>query len=270
MLQAWIRVTRRPILIWHRPGESAWADDAPAYWEGRLAGLQPVPASKTAIVHRRGSLYFKRYLIRNRGDVLKHLFFASRARRALLRGEELAAAGIHVPRPACLIEERRWGTVTGSALVTEAIDDAPNLRDWLNKPDLGVAGRHGAKRELLAAFAREVARWHNAGFHHADMRIGNILCRREAGGWTFHWLDNEGNSRHRVIPAQERVHNLMQVNMERTGVSLTDRMYFWKAYAAAAGIPAKEERTLQRAVMAYTQRRWKERGWLSSEVTGDR
>jgi hypothetical protein len=221
-----------------------------------------VPSSKFAQVHRHDGLYFKRYLIRDWRDVLKHAFRPSRARRALLRGEELAALGIGAPRAVCLVEETRLGLVRGSALVTESIDNAPNLRDWLNKPDLGVCGRKRERRVLLAAFAREVARWHNAGLHHADMRIGNILCRTSPSGWTFHWLDNEGNARYSTLPDSERVHNLMQVNMERTGVTLTDRMFFWDAYAEAANVDPMEGRAIQRAVIDYTQRRWKERGWL--------
>jgi hypothetical protein len=225
-----------------------------------------VPSSKVAEVHQRDGFYFKRYLIRDWRDVLKHAFRPSRARRALQRGEELTQLGIHTPRAVCLIEEKRGGFVRGSALVTETIDNAPNLRAWLNTPELGVEGNRKKRRALLAAFAREVARWHNAGLHHADMRIGNILCRPDAAGWIFHWLDNEGNRRYAALPEAERVHNLMQVNMERTGITMADRMFFWRVYAEACGLPAERERAIQFAVIDYTQRRWKERGWLRNSA----
>lgn len=261
MLSDWVRVVKKTsqgrIAIHHRPDDVRWADQAVAYWEGRLAGLEPVPSSKFARVHRRENYYFKRYLVRGWRDAFKNLFRASRARRALERGEDIESLGFYAPRAVCLIESGRE-----CALVTEAINNAPNFREWLNKPELGVVTSRKKKRALLRAVAEVVAAWHNAGLHHADLRIGNLLCRQEAGLWKFFWLDNEGVTRHRRVPEDLRVHNLMQVNMERTGVTLTDRLFFWRCYAAKAGIRKSDERRIMRAVIDYTRQRWKERGWL--------
>ena len=248
--------------VWHRRDQPGWSDHAVAYWAGRLDGLSVVPSSRFAVVHRGRGCYLKRFVVRGWGDALKHVVRPSRARRALLGGGALERAGFHAPRPVCLIEERVAGVIRGSALVTEEVVDAPDLRSWLNRPDLGVATDFRRRRGLLRAFAREVGHLHAAGFHHADMRIGNILCRRRGPEWEFCWLDNEGLDHWRCLPRRLQAHNLMQVNMERTGVTRADRMRFWGEYQKAAGIdPGWSEDTL-RSVIQWTQKRWRERGWL--------
>lgn len=265
----WVHVVRENragpgrLHIWHRRDQPVWVDDAVAYWAGRLDGLSEVLSSRFAVVHRGRECYFKRYVVRGWRDFFKHLVRPSRARRALRGGGALERAGFHAPRPACLVEERVGGAVRASALVTEEVSHAPDLRAWLNRPVLGVATDLRRKRALLRAFAREVGRLHAAGFHHADMRIGNVLCRMKGSDWEFYWLDNEGIRRWRRLPRRLQIHNLMQVNMERAGVTLADRMRFWQEYKAAAGVsPMWSEDTLQ-AVIRWTRERWRERGWLA-------
>lgn len=214
--------------IYQRPREDQWVELALAYWQGKLNGLTVVQSSHFSIVHKfsvmPGSLtcYVKRFLIRDWSDWIKHMIQMSRAKRALIRGEEIQALGFSSPRVLCLIEERRAGFVRQSALITEAIHDASNIRDWLDRPELEVANSIRRKRQLLRAFGRAVGAWHEAGLYHGDMRTSNILCRTYKGGFTFFWLDNERSRKFALLPMRFRVHNLMQVNMERRGVTLMD------------------------------------------------
>jgi tRNA A-37 threonylcarbamoyl transferase component Bud32 len=233
-----------------------------AWWAGETGNMELAQSSRFATVHRGGGHYFKRYHHRDWRDVLKHLIRSSRARRALDAGEQMEALGFHAPRAVCMVEEREGPWVRDSGLVTEEVVDAPNLREWLNRPDLGVVGVPAERRKLLAAAGHEIGRWHRAGLHHGDMRIGNILVRREGDAFVFFWLDNERNARLVPLPMRWRVHNLMQVNMERTGVTKADRLRFWRAYASAAGVAARDARRIQRSVIRYTQSRWRDRGWL--------
>lgn len=266
MLQDWaLDVKKMPggqLHVWTTPDQPDLPVRVAAWWSGDATGLEGVQSSRFATVHRGGGLYFKRCHIRDWRDALKHRIRSSRARRALAAGEVMESLGFRAPRPVALVEERGPFGVRESGLVTEAIEDAPNLRDWLNRPDLGIAGHPDAKRKLLAAAGSEIGRWHAAGLHHGDMRIGNVLVRRSGDTFTFFWLDNERNERFHPISDRLRVHNLMQVNMERTGVTLADRMRFWRAYARAAGLHPGEARRLQRRILALTQARWRARGWL--------
>ena len=186
----------------------------------------------------------------------------SRAKRALIRGEEIQALGFSSPRVLCLIEERRAGFVRQSALITEAIHDASNIRDWLDRPELEVANSIRRKRQLLRAFGRAVGAWHEAGLYHGDMRTSNILCRTSKGEFTFFWLDNERSRKFALLPMRFRVHNLMQVNMERRGVTLMDRMRFWKAYLEETHISSNQQKRIIWKVIRKTKKRWKKRGWM--------
>jgi tRNA A-37 threonylcarbamoyl transferase component Bud32 len=273
-IKGWVKVVRKAPLeaghleIYHRPGEDQWVDLALAYWQGKLNGLTVVKSSRSAIVHK-GSLnqdsstfYAKRFLIRDLSDWIKHMIQPSRAKRALIHGEEIQTLGFSSPRALCLIEERRAGFVRQSALITEAIYEAPNIWDWLNRPELEVANSIQRKRQLLRAFGRAVGAWHEAGLYHGDIRTGNILCRASKGGFLFFWLDNERSRKFARLPMPLRVHNLMQVNMERRGVTLTDRMRFWKAYLEETHIPPNQQKRIMWKVIRKTKKRWKKRGWM--------
>lgn len=56
--------------------------------------------------------------------------------------------------------------------------------------------------------------------------------------------------------------NLMQLNMEREGLTRADRFRFWRAYAEASGIPSDRHKRVMRRVIRKTRKRWKKRGWL--------
>ena len=273
-IEGWVRVVKESpseggrLGIYHRQGDDQWVDLALAYWQGKLNGLTLVESSGSSVVHKYRvtsdslTCYIKRFLIRDWSDWIKHVVRMSRAKRALIRGEEIQALGFSTPPALCLIEESRALIVRQSALITEAIHDAPNIREWLNRPHLGVARSIQQKRQLLRALGREVGALHAAGFHHGDMRSTNILCRSSRRGFTFFWLDNERTNKLPRLPMRLRAHNLTQLNMERRGVTLTDRMRFWKTYLNETDIsPLQEQRTL-RKVIRRSQKRWKKRGWM--------
>jgi hypothetical protein len=94
------------------------------------------------------------------------------------------------------------------------------------------------------------------------MDLTNMLCERTDGGYRFVWMDNERTRRYTKIPAREWQRNLVQLNMARENLTVTDRMYFMKVYSEAMGLSASKRQRLSRAVWVWTQRRWREKGWL--------
>lgn len=254
--------------IFHRPGEDHWVGAARSFHEGSLKGLEKVRSARTSEVYRgalesvEGTYFFKRYLDRDRTDVLKNFFRSSRARRALLNDEQCSALGFHLPPSACLLEVYRGGLLRYCALVSRAIEEAPNLRDWLMNPELGLTGQRETKRMFLRAFAHELGAWHRAGLYHGDLRLSNVLARRDREAWTFYWLDNERNGRYARLPRRARVNNLMRVNFEPCSVSATDRMRFWKTYVEHTGLSKREAQAVLKGVTEKTYNRRKRYGWL--------
>lgn len=245
----------RTLTVHHRAGDDRWVELARAYWGGRLAGLEPVASSRFSVIHRGrvppdGRLcFFKRFLVRGWRDWIKHQVRPSRARRALVRGEQIAALGFATARPLCLIEERRPGGGAGpSGLVTEAIEQAPSLQAWITRPG-------DERRRMLHALGRAIGAWHAAGLYHGDMTPYNILCRPSPAGWEVFWLDNEGSRLVPGLPMRLRVRNLVQVNKRLAGLSRTDRLRLARGYLDAVGLSPDLARELLRRVARATERR---------------
>lgn len=245
--------------VHHRAGDDRWPALAAQYWDGRLEGLSRVASSRFAVVHR-GRVppddqpcFFKRFLMRGWRDRVKRWVRASRARRALLHAEQVRALGFHTPHPLCLIEETLPGRVGGSALVTEAVEDAVSVREPILRS--APAGDLGSRRRFLDAFGRAVGAWHAAGLYHGDMSPRNILCRARGGQDEFVWLDHEGTRRLARLRMRLRVRNLVQVNKRLHPVSRTDRLRMARGYLEEARLPRAQARDLVRRVAAATARR---------------
>lgn len=251
-----------------------WEAAAVKFWTGTLGGIKTVPSSAKAKVFsgyikgHQNRLYFKQFYLRNKRDRLKQRFRKSRARRDL-KGIRLAAErGLKVPEARCVIEEPQKTAGALSAIVTAEVKDAVQLHQLLEtlRQNRDFRGR----RRLMRALGQEMARWHLAGMRHGDARDSNILCRMEGPGKaltetniSFWWLDNERSRP--VIRKRELLRNLVQLNMTRSGVSLTDRMRFWQAYWADAGriYHFRSEKTVLKKVAAKTKKRWIAHGWLA-------
>lgn len=255
-------------------GLTFWQAVAIKFWSGNLPGLESVHSSTTARVfkghvkNQPERLYFKQFYPRNKRDYLKQRFRKSRAYRDL-KGIHLAAArGLLVPEARCVTEAPQKTTGALSAIVTVEITDAVQLHELLEK--LHQNRDFENRRRLMRALGQEMARWHLSRMRHGDARAHNILCRIEnprqglsKGNISFWWLDNERSRP--VIRKRELLRNLVQLNMTRSTVSLTDRMRFWQAYWADAGriYGFHSEKSVLKKVAAKTKKRWIEFGWLA-------
>ena len=253
----------------HTPAEHAgWKRVASDIWTGKFQGLERIVASPFAEVYH-GTLpdpvvpfFFKRFLKRDAWDALKDLLRPSRAARALSGSLLAATHGFRVPVPLCLIEEYRFGILAASGLITRTIENVHKVQELINRPLLNLTPSTSRKRALLKVMGTEVGRWHHVGLYHGDLRTSNLLCRFEGDEPILFWIDHERTRTYGKLPFGRRVHNLMQVNMEKAGWSRTDRLRVWKAYLEAEPIPEAERDKLLRAVIAKTRKRWKKRGWL--------
>ena len=270
----WRKAKYGSLVIYYRDAEVPWVELARAYWQQRLAGLCAVASSRYTLVHRgelaisRRVYYFKRFLLRQRRDWLKHVVCGSRAIRTVRHEERLQALGFQVPRTYCVMQERRAGLVGQSAMISEACDDATPLRDWLRLPAAQRPWTLAHKRAVLKALATEVGNMHRVGVCHGDLHVGNILYRGTNGTMSFIWLDNEHTRQFRVLPRRKRLRNLKRLNRWRYGITKTDRMRFWKAYCVAAQIPPHQRKALARTVIAVAPKKKKPQGGAALTAGG--
>ncbi len=252
------------ICIYVPKDKSAWLNHGLEFWLGNLKGLTKVASSPAAKVYLgkvaddSGKYYFKKCLMRNTKDRFKHLFRASRGRRAVMGDELLRNCDHNAPISVCLIEEKKFGITVCSGVITKAIQNAQTAGDLLGHIPSTTEQIH-AKLNLVKAIGNEVGALHASGIYHGDMRSGNILCQTGKNGWIFYWLDNESTRKLPSLRAQAR--NIAQANMTRIGISMTDRLRFWNAYVAGAHYNDSYANRLLRESLKRTKKRWNKRGW---------
>ena len=207
--------------------------------------------------------YLKRYRSRSMFDRLKHVFRPSRAKRAFEASRMLKCNGFDCPAVVGLFERRQGLFLTDNLLLTEEAGGCMSLCDYLT----GLAGPVTGealleKRRLISLFGKTVGRMHAKGIFHGDLRLGNILVRKDDKGWRFFLIDNERTRKFCRLPARLRLKNLVQVNMGRQGISNSDRMRFFRAYVDANIFAQGRRKKWARKVACRTRRRLLRKDWF--------
>jgi len=173
-------------------------------------------------------IYYKEFLSRNAFEIVKAMVRGSRCYRARKQGELLTVAGFNTPTCVC------WGKLASGSefMITEA-STATGVTQYirqhlnLNKSPRGLA----TKRKLLRKLGQTIGKLHQYGIVHGDLRTSNILTNRCDEEFLFCLIDNERNSRHRIIPLKLVKKNLVQLNMLLpTDITRGDRWRFFSSY----------------------------------------
>jgi serine/threonine protein kinase len=175
--------------------------------------------SRSSAVSAQDGLVLKRYNLRKWRNLLKDLFRGSKARRCFFRGMQLEGAGVPTARPLAFAEHRCCGVPLRSYLLMDEIPHASNLVEW-----------RGDKRRLIQSLARLIARLHNAGFSHRDLKEGNILF--DGSGEPF-LVDLDGLRYVRRVEDKWAVADLARLAQAVTArgrATRTDRARFLQAY----------------------------------------
>lgn len=102
-------------------------------------------------------------------DRLRGLVQPTRARLEWRAARHLRDAGVPVPAPHAVAEQRRGRRVVGTLYVATWLPDRQTLAERLERD-----GREGIA-PLLPQLGRALARMHAAGFDHRDLHAGNVL-----------------------------------------------------------------------------------------------
>lgn len=191
------------------------------------------------------------------GGFLKGLvarIVGSRAVRAWRGAEILGAGGFNHPRPLMVVEEREWGAIKTSYIVTEALR-APRV---LSEVAIGRRRDPVLRKATAQLAAREIRRLHDAGIYTRDMQETNLLIETRDGELVLHFVDFEDFRRTARVSWRRRMVNL--VHLDRSigrFASRAHRLRFFYFYLQ--GRPGRvEARRLLRdfgAVRARIERR---------------
>lgn len=194
-------------------------------------------------------------------------FRASRARRSFQKSCRLLQSRFHTPRPLVILENRRK---TESWLITAFVDGLVDLDELALRglSSLAPSLRHQAKRTLIQAVARFMARFQQAGLSHRDLKASNIMIRDLAGSTPTVWLlDLEGLQLRRPPKEERTLMRLAASLLEYDSVTRTDYARFLKPYLVEVGQDAASWRSKYRTLAALALRRnrravWRRRGKL--------
>jgi tRNA A-37 threonylcarbamoyl transferase component Bud32 len=173
--------------------------------DGFLNGASDrLKTGRSSTVGSRAGLVLKRYNFKKVLNALKDLFRPSKARRAYLKGYHLELADIPTARVVASAERRFAGVLQSAYLVMEEIPNAIALSDCKVRTP-----------ELIARVARLLAKLHDQGFTHRDLKASNILLDPAR---TPHLIDMEGLRFVETVPAVQAGRDL-----ERLARSLSDQ-----------------------------------------------
>lgn len=106
----------------------------------------------------------------------------SKTAKSYANALHLLALGIDTPHPVAVIEERAWGLFGRSYFVSLHYRYDATIREALHR-------KMEDYREVLEAFAAFTYGLHVKGIWHEDYSPGNVLVRREEGGYRFALVD---------------------------------------------------------------------------------
>ena len=234
----------------------------------RRSSFEKVSSSDTAEVYRYSitvqgqeqCLYLKKYPHRSVLDAAKLLFRPSRAKRAFDAGLMLEKHGLCTPQIVAFLQKKEGGFYTEDILITQEMTNATALSVVLgsnetNRGSITVKD----KRNMVSKLGTIIGTLHRASISHGDLRGGNVFVTQESDRWRFIFIDNERTVKYLMLPFWLRIKNLVQLNMQQTNISATDRMRFLRAYQQACGICRLSSKRIARTVAKKTVWRFKRR-----------
>jgi tRNA A-37 threonylcarbamoyl transferase component Bud32 len=186
-------------------------------------------AGKTSTVGKGDGLVLKRFNFRKVGNLLKDLFRASRARRAFQKAYHLELTGIPTARSIATADRRCCGFLVQSYVLMEEIQGAVDLTKYF---------RDGGKPEikLIREAARLIAKLHNEGFSHRDLKASNLIM---GGQGRLYLIDLDGLTFLQNVSDDREALDLERFDRgvaKYSVVTTRDRIRFLLTYCRSRGI----------------------------------
>lgn len=196
-------------------------------WKGIA---ESVPSSKTTGVYHLLSpedCFYKEFYDRDFFERIKASFKGGRSQRHIKQSAILLENNFNTP---ALLASGKFGK--NSFVITQSVvgvSFGEYVSALLRRPKDPAQLRW--KRTLFSSLGTIIGQLHNAGIVHGDLRPNNILLGTVNKQPTWFFIDNERNSKHKVITRTELIKNLVQINMfHPIDMNLSDRRRLFKAY----------------------------------------
>ena len=198
----------------------------------------------------------KRSMPRNTIRRTQSLVRTSRAMLTWRRAYALLHRRIPTARPLAVLEQRRFGLLINSILITEFLHDADDLDTLLSVRlrEMDTHRRHQIKRAVIARLVHVFCRFEEHGFTHRDMKAPNILVRWNIGPAEtpeVFLIDLDG-VRHWPRPRPRgtlRAITRLNVSLDQLDdATRTDRLRFLKGLMARSGRHGQDWKALWRNI----------------------
>jgi tRNA A-37 threonylcarbamoyl transferase component Bud32 len=193
-----------------------------------------------------GKVFFKRDRTKGWAELVKYFMLPSKARKEWFLAYRLQKKNLDVPRPLGWIEKGRWGLISESYYLSEAVGSGTSLIDFLNL-EMKVA---------IEPLAKKVKAFHDAGLFHKDLHGGNFLW----DGESFFLTDLHRAEILRSVSLGQRLQNLSHLfHSLRSHWGREDFLRFLMDYFGEGSLdPEKREACLRKifSSMEELQGRW--------------
>lgn len=159
----------------------------------------------------------------------------SRALKSWIGAQGLRVRGFLTPEPFALFQERKYGILQRSILISEFLEGIEELNDYILKNfDNPLNDQKKLKKKrFIDAFSNELKRLHSKGIYHPDLKSNNILVRETNGNWQFFFIDLDCIKFKKILSPNKIIKNLSQINASVADcITVSDRLRFFRIYAA--------------------------------------
>jgi tRNA A-37 threonylcarbamoyl transferase component Bud32 len=236
-----------------------------------------LPRSKSAIYVKR--FHFPRWGVRLRSALRGTLLGGIRAKNEYRVLTLMRRLGIQAVRPIAYGVRRRYGFVSRSFLITEAVPESMALSTFIQRyggtPGVGQSATViKLRRRILVQLARQIRHMHDAGFVHRDLFWRNVLIRPLPNQqFEFYFLDVSVGRRIRVRQWRQEaiVRDLAAMGvMAPAFCSRADQLRFIRAYLQINRIDDEARRWMELVQQRAAGMRALEHRRMSQQIVFER